>query len=218
MSSSWEDVGVAVASMVLATFSMLDKPENVFLITFTGVPCFPISAIASPNSPTVEANFCRIPATLSTLDDGIFNAATGGSTVPLPNDPALFSSLTLFLASSALHPTMVGQKEKWKRPPETTFKLNMDAALAKETKTTGVGAISRGHNGQFVVAMMKSWKDLYQPRVAEAMGIKEVLNRVKSLRHIQIESDAVKVIDKIKAHFDWTSFDLIIEDIRQIAI
>nr|GMD25290.1 hypothetical protein Iba_chr08cCG8720 [Ipomoea batatas] len=77
MSSSWEDVGVAVASMVLATFSMFDKPENVFLITFTGAPCFPISAIASPNSPTVEANFCRIPATLSTLDDGIFNAATG---------------------------------------------------------------------------------------------------------------------------------------------
>nr|GLL41834.1 hypothetical protein Itr_chr12CG14060 [Ipomoea trifida] len=76
MSSSWEDVGVAVASMVLATFSMFDKPENVFLITFTGAPCFPISAIASPNSPTVEANFCRIPATLSTLDDGIFNAAT----------------------------------------------------------------------------------------------------------------------------------------------
>nr|GME03610.1 strigolactone esterase D14 [Ipomoea batatas]GME09400.1 strigolactone esterase D14 [Ipomoea batatas] len=108
MSSSWEDVGVAVASMVLATFSMFDKPENVFLITFTGAPCFPISAIASPNSPTVEANFCRIPATLSTLDDGIFNAATGGSTVPLPNDPALFSSLTLFLASSALQPTMVG--------------------------------------------------------------------------------------------------------------
>nr|GMC64351.1 hypothetical protein Iba_chr02dCG4140 [Ipomoea batatas] len=34
-------------------------------------------AIASPNSPTVEASFCRIPATLSTLDDGIFNAATG---------------------------------------------------------------------------------------------------------------------------------------------
>nr|GMD14363.1 dof zinc finger protein DOF4.5-like [Ipomoea batatas] len=81
MSSSWEDVGVEVASMVLATFSMLDKPENVFLITFTGVPCFRISAIASPNSPTVEASFCRIPATLSTLDDGIFNAgsaATGG--------------------------------------------------------------------------------------------------------------------------------------------
>nr|GLL31781.1 uncharacterized protein LOC109158392 [Ipomoea trifida] len=107
MSSNWEDIGVAVASMVLATFSMLDKPENVFLITFTGAPCFPISAIASPNSPTVEANFCRIPATLSTLDDGIFNAATGGSTVPLPNDPALFSSLTPFLASSALHPTML---------------------------------------------------------------------------------------------------------------
>nr|GME09620.1 hypothetical protein Iba_scaffold8941CG0080 [Ipomoea batatas] len=78
MSSSWEDVGVAVASMVLATFSMFDKLENVFLITFTGAPCFPISAIASPNSPTVETNFCRIPATLSTLDDGIFNAATGG--------------------------------------------------------------------------------------------------------------------------------------------
>nr|GMC95676.1 hypothetical protein Iba_chr05cCG10850 [Ipomoea batatas] len=49
--------------------------------TFTGAPCFPISAIASPNSPTVEASFCKIPATLSTLDDGIFNAgsaATGG--------------------------------------------------------------------------------------------------------------------------------------------
>nr|GLL42411.1 TMV resistance protein N-like [Ipomoea trifida] len=91
MSSSWEDVGVAVASMVLATFSMFDKPENVFLITFTGAPCFPISAIASPNSPTVEANFCRIPATLSTLDDGIFNAATGEAS----DDPKRYSRLWL---------------------------------------------------------------------------------------------------------------------------
>nr|GMD48656.1 uncharacterized protein LOC109158392 [Ipomoea batatas] len=69
MSSSCEDVGVEVASMVLATLSMLDKPENVFPITLTGAPCFPISVIASPNSPTVEASFCKIPATLSTLDD-----------------------------------------------------------------------------------------------------------------------------------------------------
>nr|GMD89965.1 uncharacterized protein LOC109158392 [Ipomoea batatas] len=96
MSSSWEDVGVEVASMVLATFSMLDKPENVFLITFTGAPCFPISAITSPNSPTVEASFCRIPATLSTLDDGIFNAgsaATGGYSfkrIPSTGSSALF--------------------------------------------------------------------------------------------------------------------------------
>nr|GMD42593.1 uncharacterized protein LOC109191246 [Ipomoea batatas] len=74
MSSSCEDVGVEVASMVLATLSMLDKPENIFLITLTGAPCFPISVIASPNSPTVEASFCKIPATLSTLDDGTFNA------------------------------------------------------------------------------------------------------------------------------------------------
>nr|GMD35310.1 Os06g0176125 [Ipomoea batatas] len=104
MSSSWEDVGVAVASMVLATFSMFDKPENVFLITFTGAPCFPISAIASPNSPTVEANFF-FPEVAAAISAG-FDIL--GSTVPLPNDPALFSSLTRFLASSALQPTMVG--------------------------------------------------------------------------------------------------------------
>nr|GMD50598.1 hypothetical protein Iba_chr11aCG14170 [Ipomoea batatas] len=83
MSSSREAVGVEGASMVLATLSMLDMLENVFLITLTRAPCFPISAIASPYSPTVEANFCKIPATLSTLDGGTFtvgSAPIGAST------------------------------------------------------------------------------------------------------------------------------------------
>nr|GMD50203.1 hypothetical protein Iba_chr11aCG10390 [Ipomoea batatas] len=78
-----EAVGVEGASMVLATLSMLDMPENVFLITLMGVPCFPMSAIASPNSPIVEASFCKIPATLSTLYCGILtvgSASTGAST------------------------------------------------------------------------------------------------------------------------------------------
>ncbi|XP_031131904.1 uncharacterized protein LOC116033291 [Ipomoea triloba] len=52
--------------------------------------------------------------------------------------------------------TSVRQKEKWKRPPETTLKLNMDSALAKETRTTRVGAIITDHNGQFVAAMVKT--------------------------------------------------------------
>nr|GMC87054.1 serine/threonine-protein kinase SAPK2-like [Ipomoea batatas] len=48
------------------------------------------------------------------------------------------------------------RRSKWKRPPETTLKLNMDSALAKETRTTRVGAIIRDHNGQFVAAMVKT--------------------------------------------------------------
>nr|GMC84646.1 hypothetical protein Iba_chr04cCG13600 [Ipomoea batatas] len=118
--SSCEAVGVEGASMALATLSVLDMPENVFLITLTGALRFPMSAITLPNSATVEATFCKIPVTLSTLDGDTFtvgSAPTGastfcpkvaaattagfailGTTVPFPNAPYLFSSLILFFA------------------------------------------------------------------------------------------------------------------------
>nr|GMD47450.1 hypothetical protein Iba_chr10eCG13070 [Ipomoea batatas] len=128
MSSNCEGVGVE-ASIVLATLSMLDMPEKVFLITSTGAPCFPMSTITSPNSTTLEASFCNTCATLSTLDGGtvtvglavtgaltfcpeVAAAAAGfsilGITLHFPNPPDLFSSLSLFLASSAVQPMMVG--------------------------------------------------------------------------------------------------------------
>nr|GMD03664.1 hypothetical protein Iba_chr06aCG11030 [Ipomoea batatas] len=38
-------VGVEAASIVLATFNMLDIPEKVFFITFMGALCFPIKSV-----------------------------------------------------------------------------------------------------------------------------------------------------------------------------
>ncbi|XP_019174273.1 PREDICTED: uncharacterized protein LOC109169839 [Ipomoea nil] len=77
------------------------------------------------------------------------------------------------------------QRERWKRPPKNTLKLNVDAALSLDSRTTSAGSIIKDHNGHFVAAM--------------------------------IESDALTVIDSINSHSDWTSFDLVIEDVRQIA-
>nr|GMD78672.1 hypothetical protein Iba_chr13cCG15230 [Ipomoea batatas] len=105
MSSSCEAVGVEGASMVLATLSMLDMPENVFLITLTGAPCFPMSAITSPNSATVEATFCKIPVTLSTLDGDTFtvgSAPTGASTF-CPKVAAATSALVAHISLSPSH-------------------------------------------------------------------------------------------------------------------
>nr|GMD39868.1 hypothetical protein Iba_chr10aCG3870 [Ipomoea batatas] len=143
MSSSWEDVGVAVASMVLATFSMFDKPENVFLITFTGSqpPYQHLMMGYSTQQQGVDQFAPRCAAAISAGFDIL------GSTVPLPNDPALFSSLTRFLASSALQPTMVGtfvpstyvtktsrKKEKEKRVKVITYQNQIPIQTEKGTK------------------------------------------------------------------------------------
>lgn len=111
------------------------------------------------------------------------------------------------------------QMEKWKKPPENILKLNVDAALDNNSRTTGFGFIIRDHNGLFVAAAGMNCNGLYHPKMAEAIGIREALNWIKSLgvTKVQVESDALTVIQNINSQSDWTSFDFIIEDIRQAA-
>lgn len=113
----------------------------------------------------------------------------------------------------------VSRQESWKKPPEGMLKLNVDAAMDKDSKATGFGFVLRDSNGDFVHAMEMNWKGLYQPRLAEAIGIREALNWIKSLGvcNVQVESDASTVIDSIRSESDWTAYDLIIEDIRSLA-
>nr|GMD10769.1 uncharacterized protein LOC109155154 [Ipomoea batatas] len=108
---------------------------------------------------------------------------------------------------------------KWQRPPSGFLKLNVDAANDQHAHATGLGMILRDSTGSFVGALQVKINGSYQPKVAEAMGFQEALKWIKSINadFVQIESDALLVVERIKNSFSCSSFDLILDDIRVLA-
>nr|GMD72664.1 uncharacterized protein LOC109162712 [Ipomoea batatas] len=108
---------------------------------------------------------------------------------------------------------------RWKRPPQGWLKVNVDAANDQQSKVTGLGFVLRDYEGSFVAAKIEKWQGLYHPKAGEAIGIRETLKWVKKmgLDHIQVESDAMLVIQGLSNNACISSFDLVLDDIREKA-
>ncbi|XP_031099793.1 uncharacterized protein LOC116003991 [Ipomoea triloba] len=107
----------------------------------------------------------------------------------------------------------------WKRPHFGKLKLNVDAAFDATKKRTGLGCILRDEEGKFIAALQQSCDNLYQPKIGEAIAIREALKWIKALnfQSFIVESDAQLVILGLKASSCMSSFDLILQDIRNLA-
>lgn len=108
---------------------------------------------------------------------------------------------------------------RWQRPPPGYLKVNVDAANDNLTNATGVGFLLRNSEGTFMAAVQKKFACYYNAKLAEAMGIREALKWLKSIQvdHAQIETDALLVVEAVKHSTCCTSFDLILNDIRNLA-
>lgn len=77
----------------------------------------------------------------------------------------------------ALAPLVVEQSPpshpqvRWKKPPVGVLRLNWDAALNKETKTMGVGAVIRNEGGGFVAALSKIVPFIIDPLLTETVDV-----------------------------------------------
>lgn len=85
----------------------------------------------------------------------------------------------------------------WSKPSQGWFKVNIDAAKFEEINCIGVGAVIRNYQGAFVRACSRKIGVLLQPRVAEAVNLKEALSRVKELgiKKFIFETDAKQLAD-----------------------
>ncbi|XP_074356208.1 uncharacterized protein LOC141695901 [Apium graveolens] len=68
----------------------------------------------------------------------------------------------------------------WCRPQQGWVKVNTDAAVFEEAGYTGIRCVIRNEHGDFVRARNQRIEAVYQPREAEALGLKEALSWVKS--------------------------------------
>nr|GMD88427.1 uncharacterized protein LOC109155154 [Ipomoea batatas] len=116
-------------------------------------------------------------------------------------------------------PNLQPSQMKWTKPPHGWLKLNVDAAINKELKTIGLGFILRNDNGRFVAAREQMWQGLYNAKEAEAIAVREALSWIKELNidYVQVETDALLVIQGLQKNSCVSSFDLILEDIHKLA-
>ncbi|XP_073133284.1 uncharacterized protein [Henckelia pumila] len=89
----------------------------------------------------------------------------------------------------------------WQCPPAPLIKCNVDAALFNNPPRMGYGGIIRDHRGMVVGAIHGCIPRIQNPAIAEALGIREALSRLKEFdyHHIQIESDAKIVINALNS-------------------
>lgn len=88
-----------------------------------------------------------------------------------------------------------------------------------QNRRTGYGFVVRDENEFFVSAKQVSQQVSYQEKEAEAIGIKEALKWIKDkgFDRIQVEMDALLVLQGIQTESLITSFDLIVNNVRELA-
>nr|GMD79389.1 uncharacterized protein LOC109155154 [Ipomoea batatas] len=140
--------------------------------------------------------------------------------------PRLLDHAASFLAtwrslqSSTKAPTAVIYPTAWQAPPSGYLKVNVDAANDIVSKVTGVASLIRDNAGSFHATLQLKLNGYHSAKIAEAIAVREALKWLKSRRvdNIQIESDALLVVEGIKTSTGCSSFDLIMSDIRVLAV
>lgn len=85
----------------------------------------------------------------------------------------------------------------------------------------GLGCVARDDSGHFIRARSKKIQAGYQPRIAEALSLREALSWTKEWRSSKcvFETDAkalVDAINKVKENQGRSMFDTIVDDCREL--
>ena len=87
----------------------------------------------------------------------------------------------------------------WIPPPRGVLKVNVDAALSKNSDIAAVAAMARDETGMFLGASALVVEGITSPEVAEAMACREGLALASDLdlQKIRIATDCVNVVKNI---------------------
>lgn len=113
---------------------------------------------------------------------------------------------------------MCSGTRKWQTPPTGWFKINVDATIFPDG-WVGLGCVVRDSYGRFLRAKCGRIEGRWQPREAEALGMKEALSWSKqlSLDHCIFESDSKVLVEACKENRGESYFHTIVSDCVQLS-
>ncbi|CAH9124076.1 unnamed protein product [Cuscuta epithymum] len=112
----------------------------------------------------------------------------------------------------------LNSREKWQQPPVGCVKINVDAAIDLKRGCCGLAMVGRETNGNFLAARRNAYAVTWEPKVAEAMAVREAIiwAQKQGWRRVEIETDAQLVSTGVIAEPGASYFDLLVDDIRQM--
>ena len=95
---------------------------------------------------------------------------------------------------------MYQSRPTWIAPPSGVVKINIDAALSKNTSTTSAAAIARDEDGRFMGASALVLRGIVDPEVMESIACREVMTLASDLRadSFRLASDYLNVVKSIQ--------------------
>ncbi|KAH9748984.1 putative reverse transcriptase/RNA-dependent DNA polymerase [Citrus sinensis] len=106
------------------------------------------------------------------------------------------------------------------KPSSGWHKCNVVAALVRSRGLISFGAVIRSAGGDFIAAKSNSLPGRFDPREAEALGVKEALSWLKKFhfKSVMLEMDSLLVFNALHDKFDYPNgFGSIIADCRALA-
>ncbi|XP_012081735.1 uncharacterized protein LOC105641750 [Jatropha curcas] len=109
----------------------------------------------------------------------------------------------------------------WTPPCPGSLKLNVDASVFADLNCTGFGALLRDSRGRFIVAVTGTVAGNRTPRMAEAIGLREVLSWLKTQQFgsVVVELDAHEVCHVLSDNAgDCSEFGLVVSDCKFLGV
>jgi ribonuclease HI len=103
---------------------------------------------------------------------------------------------------------------RWIPPPPGVTKINVDAALLKNSKRAALAAMARNDAGVFLGASTVVMAGVDDPEVLETMACREGMALAADLRQVKLASDCANVIKSINNDDVLTLYGQVVREIR----
>ncbi|XP_074323842.1 uncharacterized protein LOC141660753 [Apium graveolens] len=105
-------------------------------------------------------------------------------------------------------------KQHWDKPHMGWIKVNVDAACRPGEEFIGVGCLMCDDRGKFLRARSSRIRGKMQPKMVEALSLREALSWIKQWRSSKciFECNAKLVVDAVNGGRGKSIFDTILED------
>ncbi|CAH9122743.1 unnamed protein product, partial [Cuscuta epithymum] len=107
---------------------------------------------------------------------------------------------------------------RWRKPPEGSIKVNVDAALGAGSGRRAWAWVARNAQGDFLAGGSQTVQAKWTAAVTEAIGVREVIRWIKEQRwqQVKLETYSMMITSGIMDREGDSYFDTILEDIRHI--
>ncbi|GLT73739.1 hypothetical protein SLA2020_455770 [Shorea laevis] len=107
---------------------------------------------------------------------------------------------------------------RWTPPLADCVKINIDAALSWQQRTSGMGAVARDSSGEVLAALSCKGQEVSAAEIAEACSLREALQWAQELcfRKVIMESDCASIVTAINSDIPTmhSSLGFILSDCR----